>query len=52
MSSITRRNALLLGAGLTLTLVAVDPLMATPAISGGMMIVRTQHSLWAIGGKK
>jgi sulfur-oxidizing protein SoxY len=30
MSSITRRNALLLGAGLTLTLVAADPLMATP----------------------
>jgi sulfur-oxidizing protein SoxY len=30
MSSITRRNALLLGAGLTLTLVTVDPLMATP----------------------
>jgi sulfur-oxidizing protein SoxY len=30
MLPITRRNALLLGAGLTLTLVAVDPLMATP----------------------
>src|ERR1700742_1172843 len=30
MSSIPRRNALLLGAGLTLTLVTVDPLMATP----------------------
>src|SRR5581483_10817889 len=30
MSSITRRNALMLGAGLTLTLVTVDPLMATP----------------------
>jgi sulfur-oxidizing protein SoxY len=30
MPSITRRNALLLGAGLTITLVAVDPLMATP----------------------
>ncbi|HLY15932.1 MAG TPA: PQQ-binding-like beta-propeller repeat protein [Bryobacteraceae bacterium] len=26
-----------------------EPLMATPAISGGMMLVRTQHRLWAIG---
>jgi sulfur-oxidizing protein SoxY len=31
MSSLTRRSALKLGAGLTLTLVAVDPGMATPA---------------------
>ncbi len=29
-----------------------DPLMATPAISGGILIVRTQHTLWAIGRKK
>lgn len=28
-----------------------EPLMATPAISGGMLLVRTQHHLWAIGGK-
>jgi outer membrane protein assembly factor BamB len=28
-----------------------DPLMATPAIAGGMMFVRTQHTLWAIGGR-
>jgi hypothetical protein len=26
-----------------------EPLMATPAISAGMMIVRTEHTLWAIG---
>jgi outer membrane protein assembly factor BamB len=26
-----------------------EPLMATPAISGGMLLVRTQHHLWAIG---
>jgi hypothetical protein len=26
-----------------------EPLMATPAISGGMLLVRTQHRLWAIG---
>ena len=26
-----------------------EPLMATPAIASGMMIVRTQHTLWAIG---
>src|ERR1017187_7608715 len=26
-----------------------EPLMATPAISGGLLIVRTQHHLWAIG---
>jgi outer membrane protein assembly factor BamB len=25
-----------------------DPLMATPAISGGLLIVRTQHALWGI----
>ena len=31
MSSLTRRSALLLGAGMTLTLVAVDDGMATPA---------------------
>ena len=30
MSSITRRDALLFGAGLTVTLIAADPLMATP----------------------
>ena len=28
-----------------------EPLMATPAISGGMLFVRTQHHLWAIGEK-
>lgn len=27
-----------------------DPLMATPAISAGMLIVRTQHTLWAVRG--
>ena len=26
-----------------------DPVMATPAISGGMIIVRGQHYVWAIG---
>ncbi len=26
-----------------------EPVMATPAISGGLLIVRSQHSLWAIG---
>jgi outer membrane protein assembly factor BamB len=26
-----------------------DPLMATPAISGGLLLVRTQHALYAIG---
>jgi len=26
-----------------------DPLMATPAISGGLLLVRTQHRLWGIG---
>ena len=26
-----------------------DPVMATPAISGGMMIIRSQHYVWAIG---
>jgi outer membrane protein assembly factor BamB len=26
-----------------------EPLMATPAISGGMLIVRSQHNVWAIG---
>ncbi|MBI3696605.1 MAG: PQQ-binding-like beta-propeller repeat protein [Acidobacteria bacterium] len=26
-----------------------EPLMATPAIAGGMLIVRTEHHLWAIG---
>src|ERR1700689_1621464 len=31
MSSLTRRGALLLGAGMTLTLVAVDESLATPA---------------------
>src|ERR1700733_10694504 len=31
MSSLTRRSAMLLGAGMTLTLVAVDDSMATPA---------------------
>ena len=28
-----------------------EPIMATPAISGGALIVRTQHHLWAIRGK-
>lgn len=28
-----------------------EPLMATPAISGGMLPVRTQHYLWAICSK-
>ena len=28
-----------------------EPLMATPAIAGGLLLVRTQHHLWAIGGK-
>jgi outer membrane protein assembly factor BamB len=27
-----------------------EPLMATPAIAGGKLIVRTEHRLWAIGG--
>ena len=27
-----------------------EPLMATPAISGGMLLVRTERHLWAIGG--
>ena len=26
-----------------------EPLMATPAISGGLLIVRSQHHVWAIG---
>jgi outer membrane protein assembly factor BamB len=26
-----------------------EPLMATPAISGGLLLVRTEHRLWAIG---
>jgi outer membrane protein assembly factor BamB len=26
-----------------------DPIMATPAISGGIVIVRSQHYVWAIG---
>src|ERR1700690_3007812 len=26
-----------------------EPVMATPAISGGMLIIRSQHCLWAIG---
>ena len=26
-----------------------EPLMATPAIAGGMLIVRTEHRLWAVG---
>jgi outer membrane protein assembly factor BamB len=29
-----------------------EPLMATPAISGGLLLVRTQHHLWAIGSPK
>jgi outer membrane protein assembly factor BamB len=29
-----------------------DPLMATPAIAEGRLIVRTQHRLWAIGERK
>jgi len=28
-----------------------DPLMATPAISSGTLIVRTQHMLYGIRGK-
>ena len=28
-----------------------EPIMATPAISGGLLIVRTQHQLFAIGKK-
>ena len=28
-----------------------EPLMATPAISGGMLLVRTQHRLSAVGAK-
>jgi outer membrane protein assembly factor BamB len=27
-----------------------EPLMATPAISGGLLLTRTEHTLWAIGG--
>ena len=26
-----------------------EPLMATPAISGGLLLTRTEHTLWAIG---
>ena len=26
-----------------------DPIMATPAISSGLLLVRTEHSVWAIG---
>jgi outer membrane protein assembly factor BamB len=26
-----------------------EPVMATPAISGGLLIIRSQHYLWAIG---
>src|SRR5262245_980737 len=29
-----------------------DPVMATPAISGGTLLVRTQHQLWAIRGNR
>ncbi len=29
-----------------------EPLMATPAIAGGMLIVRTEHHLWAIGERR
>lgn len=29
-----------------------EPLMATPAISGGALLVRTQHHLWAVGSRK
>jgi outer membrane protein assembly factor BamB len=29
-----------------------EPLMATPALSGGLMIVRTQRHVWAIGQKR
>lgn len=28
-----------------------DPIMATPAISGGTLLLRTQHYLWGIRGK-
>ena len=29
-----------------------EPLMATPAISGGFLLVRTEHHLWAIGAAR
>jgi outer membrane protein assembly factor BamB len=29
-----------------------DPVMATPAISGGLLLVRSQHYLWAIGAPR
>jgi len=29
-----------------------EPLMATPAISGGSLLVRTEHHLWAIGAAR
>jgi len=29
-----------------------EPLMATPAISGGSLLVRTEHRLWAIGAAR
>ena len=29
-----------------------EPLMATPAISGGMLLVRSEHRLWAIGAPR
>ena len=29
-----------------------EPLMATPAISGGLLLTRTEHTLWAIGNSQ
>jgi len=29
-----------------------EPLMATPAISGGLLLARTEHTLWAIGNQR
>ena len=29
-----------------------EPLMATPAISGGLLLVRTEHHVWAIGARQ
>ena len=29
-----------------------EPLMATPAISGGLLLARTEHTLWAMGNQR
>ena len=29
-----------------------EPLMATPAISVGLLLVRTEHHVWAIGARQ